>query len=179
MNRSEKRWLKHINTKIADGRPAAEFAVLGKTDAGLTANAKIGIGLFAGLMVTAFLFGYIIFPGGLFLVWLHREMKPPRLVTVSAYEISSFAQGSLNNKPKTHVAAMPLVPLQPSNDGAKLRIGSEVIAFKKKEYQRLVDVSQGMMRRPQGSAAVPTHPTAIPQPARVPAMAAPTPQIFS
>lgn len=179
MNRSQKSWVKKVNTKITPDRPAAEFAVVGKTNVGLTDHAKIGVGVFGSLMVVAFLFGYLLFPGGLFLVWLFREMKPPRLVTVSPFEISSYSQSLFNNKPRKHIAVMALVPLQPSGQGAELRVGNDLVVFKKKEYQQLVEATHEMMSRRQVTAQPRQSPTPYTPPARVPAMAAPVPEIFS
>jgi hypothetical protein len=179
MNRNRKSWVKKVNEKISPDRTAAEFAVVGKTNAGLTDRAKIGIGIFGSLMVVAFLFGYILFPGGLFLVWLVREMKPPRLVTVSPSEISSYSQSLFNNKPRLHIAVTVLVPLQPSDQGAELRVGNELVVFKKKEYRQLVEATQEMMGRREKTAQHRQPPTPYAPPERLPAMAAPVPEIFS
>ena len=179
LNRKQKGWVKSVNTKITPNRPAAEFAVVGKTNAGLTDHAKIGLGIFGSLMVVAFLFGYILFPGGIFLVWLFREIKPPRLVTVSPAEISSYSQGFFNNKPKLHMAAIGLVPLQLSHQDGEVRIGEEVIELKKKEYQQLVEATHEMMSRRQTAAQHAQPSTPYAPPARVPAVAAPFPELFS
>lgn len=176
MDRNQKKWAKKVNTSISPDRPPAEFVVVGKTKQGMTQNAKIGLGAVAAIMVAAFAAGYYVVPGFFFFIWLFREMNPPRLVTVSRHEICSYSQSSFNNNPKELMGAMPLVPLQPSVDGAVLTIGTEAIAFKAKQYRQLLEATHELTE----ANRVESRNSRMHAPLTyAPPMAAAAPQIFS
>lgn len=158
-NRNREKWLKQANEQLPAGFDPAIALVSGKFRQGWTNKLTLASVGFGVIFIVALAFGYILIPGGLFVVWAAREMNQPRAITVSRTHISTFTQGAFNNKPGQLVGTIPIGPLPPSNSDATLVIGGETIQINKKEYQLLLNAAGQLSNIAQAaSSAMPPPP---------------------
>jgi hypothetical protein len=104
--------------------------------------------LFAIAFLVALAFGYVLIPGILILIYVPMATRPPRGVIIGTQYLIVVALRVDNWQPRKVLERVPLnMALAPvSYSGkAKVQLGSERIAFRRRDYDRLV-ASAGAMQ---------------------------------
>ena len=144
--------------------------VVGRAHARLSTGAIVGMAVFALAFVVALLAGYIILPGGLFLIYVVYAVRPPRGVAVSEQGLAVLARSFWTGRPNKVLALLPPAPMaSPTASGSvTVELGAERITFSRNEFRVLAEATAGMVPpagyAPGAPGGFPGGPSVTPQP---------------
>jgi hypothetical protein len=112
---------------------------IGRAHARLTTGSVVVGGAFLIAVMVALMLGYVLLPGGLLVLFLFREVRPPRAVVVADMGLTVMNRSFWNGRPSRILAALPPAPLpSPGPVGSvTLQLGSERITLSRPEFDVL------------------------------------------
>ena len=142
---------------------------MGRGHARLSRGAVLAGVIFLVGFIIGLLLGYILIPGGLLLVYVFHEVRPPRAVVVTDLGLALLTRSFWRNRPEKVLALLPAAPIFPAagTGSVPLILGPERVTLSRHEF--------GIVAA--AAASTPPTPPAPPAPTPPTPPAPPTPDV--
>ena len=156
--RAREKGMQKASTLLPPETRLRTYAV-GRGHGRMTTGAMVAGGIFLAAFVVALALGFILIPGGLLLVFVISEVRPPRAVVITDQGIGVLARSIWTGRPSKVLALLPLVPLRsPSPSGSVvIALGPDRITFSRAEFNA-VSAAAELAAAPTASSPPPPPP---------------------